>query len=181
MRILQYLPGTMHELLLFGQVRSNYHGQILKVLAALSAMQPQVIAERHIIFKPTRTPSNTVQIGAKQGVQSSQLQIAKAQQGDLFYVQLVETMSTDRTSGAHDQNADISNGDHAMGGTDGTTSGGHEKQSNLPQDNSKPRWSLEFRDLPEVPGRRPVTSRLMASVPIKDGDAVKFVEALGYT
>ena len=170
----------MHELLLFGQVHPNYRDQVLKVLAGLSAMQPQAIAERHVIFKPTRTPSNTVSIGAKQGVQSSQSQITKAQQGDLFYIQLVEIVNMDRIGRTPSQNVDVSNGDHIMVGTERTANGDYEKQSSLPQDTSKPSWSIEFRDLPEVPGRTPVTSRLMGSTPIKDGDAVKFVEALGY-
>ena len=44
-------------------------------------------------------------------------------------------------------------------------------------------WTLQYRDLPEVvqPGRRQITSRLMADVHISSGDPVGFMEALDYT
>ena len=44
-------------------------------------------------------------------------------------------------------------------------------------------WTLQFRDLPEVvqPGRRQVTSRLMADVQISSGDPIEFMEALDYS
>ena len=44
-------------------------------------------------------------------------------------------------------------------------------------------WTLQYRDLPEVvqPGRRQITSRLMADIPITSGDPVQFMKALDYT
>ena len=44
-------------------------------------------------------------------------------------------------------------------------------------------WTLQFRDLPEVvqPGRRQITSRLMADIPISSGDPIEFMKALDYT
>ena len=44
-------------------------------------------------------------------------------------------------------------------------------------------WTLQYRDLPEVvqPGRRQVTSRLMADVHISSGDPIQFMEALDHT
>ena len=52
-----------------------------------------------------------------------------------------------------------------------------------PREGDAHTWTLQFRDLPEVvqPGRRQVTSRLMADVQISSGDPIEFMEALDYT
>ena len=42
------------------------------------------------------------------------------------------------------------------------------------------KWSIQFRDIPEVVRQRPVTSRLVADVPIGDGDPAAFMEGLDY-
>ena len=39
---------------------------------------------------------------------------------------------------------------------------------------------IQFRDLPEVVRSRPVTSRLMADIPIASGDPVAFMQAMDY-
>ena len=43
------------------------------------------------------------------------------------------------------------------------------------------KWTLQFRDIPEAGIRRPVTTRLMADVPITGGNAASFMSALEYT
>lgn len=43
------------------------------------------------------------------------------------------------------------------------------------------KWTLQFRDLPEVARQRPVTSRLIADTPIISGNPVHFMSALDYT
>ncbi|KAL9024346.1 MAG: hypothetical protein Q9180_007928 [Flavoplaca navasiana] len=48
--------------------------------------------------------------------------------------------------------------------------------------NRKPStWTLQFRDIPEAGTRRPVTTRLVADIPITSGDAQAFMSALEYT
>ena len=42
------------------------------------------------------------------------------------------------------------------------------------------KWSIQFRDLPEVVQKRPVTSRLVADVPIVDSDPIAAMAGLGY-
>lgn len=82
----------MHELLLFGQIPSSRHDQVLNILAGVAAMQPQPVLEKHLVFKPNRQPGTAkpAQVGAAQDVQKSQVQALQAQtQGDLFYLQLV--------------------------------------------------------------------------------------------
>ena len=41
-------------------------------------------------------------------------------------------------------------------------------------------WSIQFRDLPEVVQKRPVTSRVVADVPIVDSDPITAMAGLGY-
>lgn len=82
----------MHELLLFGQIPSSRHNQLLNILAGLAAMQPQPLIEKHLVFKPNRklTSAEDLPIGAAQEVSKSQLKPLQAQaQGDLFYMQLL--------------------------------------------------------------------------------------------
>ena len=41
-------------------------------------------------------------------------------------------------------------------------------------------WTLQFRDLPDASGRRPVTSRAIFDAPIPAGDPEKFMKAMEY-
>lgn len=43
------------------------------------------------------------------------------------------------------------------------------------------RWVLQFRDLPEVPRQRAVTSRFIADIPVTSGDPMEFMKALDYS
>ena len=184
----------MHELLLFGQVPASRHDQILKVLAGIAAMQPQLVVERHLIFRPTKPPGTKASpAGANLGAQASQVQALQAQMhGDIFYLQLVGDMRASSAAGASQAlGASTEGEDTAMAeeatseeATDTDEGSKEPTQSDTAPngiDTSKQKWSLEFRDLPEVPGRRPVTSRLMASVQLTDGDPLRFMAALGYT
>ena len=178
----------MHELLLFGQVPATQHDLVLKILAGIAAMQPQPLGERHLIFMPTKSPTANTQVGAKQGVQGSQVQALKSQMhGDVFYLQLVGTLDKDRDGGNPISKAVSEDMVMSQGFTEGTNDMDgptiEDEVKTRPQEKGVTRqeWSLEFRDLPEVPGRRPVTSRLMASVQITDGHAIRFIEDLGYT
>ena len=56
-------------------------------------------------------------------------------------------------------------------------------QNTTPAEGDSQTWTLQYRDLPEVvqPGRRQITSRLMADIPITSGDPIQFMKALDYT
>ena len=187
----------MHELLLFGQVPAAQHPQVLKILAGIAAMQPQTLVERHLILKPNKSPATTVQVGAKQGIQSSQ---KTPVHGDLFYVQLVGVIETNHGTNAtaavnlsgedghmemfqnneEENGAGIAQNDkHETSATTIVSEEAESRTSRHDQVLKAQSWSFEFRDLPEVPGRRPVTSRLMNSTNILVGDPVAFVEAFG--
>jgi mediator of RNA polymerase II transcription subunit 18 len=176
----------MHELLLFGQVPPQRHDQVLKILAGIAAMQPHMLVERHLIFKPRR-PIVTKE-GPKPGQSLSQVQALQKQlQGDLFYMQLVGNMSNLTNSKLINSSANTQE-DVPMGGVQSQESNGdgvNGASSNKPDEKATEGmfkacpWSIEFRDIPE-PSKRPVTSRLMASIPVIDGDSLRAIEAMGY-
>lgn len=166
----------MHELLLFAQVPSSRHDQVLNILAGISAMQPVPTLEKHLLFRPNRRPDQTkpVQVGAAQDIQK---QVQAQIHGDVFYLQVVgefnkgddwnETNSFDEQSRRAESQQD-SGVARALKAEQGKQT---DRTSN---------WTIQFRDLPEVIRQRPVTSRLMASIPVSSGDPVRFMHAMDY-
>ena len=103
--------------------------------------------------------------------------------GDLFYLQLVGNMTGSAGLGTGDISKDsqLTEGESqplVHTASNGDIGKGHAEDGAI--DLSIHPWSLEFRDLPDVAGERPVTSRLMASVAITDGDPLGVIDALGY-
>jgi mediator of RNA polymerase II transcription subunit 18 len=165
----------MHELSLMAQVPSARHEQTLQVLAGLAGMQPQHVVERHLIFKPRRTPSmRATQVGASQGIQSQQSQALKGQlSGELFYLQLVGEVPYPSSAIGNGMRPDVN-------GTDDSQMADAVSCDATQYDSQKQSWSLRYSDLPEVPGKRPVTSRAISIVDIIDGDAMQFMDDFGY-
>ncbi|KAL8733332.1 MAG: hypothetical protein Q9166_002156 [cf. Caloplaca sp. 2 TL-2023] len=158
----------MHELLLHGSIPISRHTQVLSILAGIAAMQPQLFHEKHLIYKPIRPVSRpTMQVGGSQAIQSKQSNpmqaVQGAMQGDLFYLHLVEDLVGQGEEG-DEENRRIGGGDHPSSSTNNTTN-----------------WTLQFRDIPEVGNRRPVTTRLIADIPINGGDTAAFMSAMEYT
>jgi len=177
----------MHELLLFGQVPLSQHDQMLKILSGIAAMQPHAVIERHLIYKPRNHATNGNRTNVKSGAPVSQKQALQAQMhGDVFYLQLVGNMSSNSVGAFVGKDEDKAMaGASAENGTDGAVYEDGETIENIASlestiSLSKHQWSVEFRDLPDVPGRRPVTSRLMASVPVAGGDPFQNMDSLGY-
>jgi len=169
----------MHELLLFGQVPSKRHDQLLKVLTGVAAMQPHTIVERHLVFKPRRPIASGTRAPAKPGAQVQAIQ--SQMQGDLFYLQLVGNMTASAAPATGDISTQLPEGGRqlAVNKASREDNGNALAKDSVIDLTARP-WSLEFRDLPEIQGRRPVTSRLMASVAITEGDPLGVIEALGY-
>jgi mediator of RNA polymerase II transcription subunit 18 len=165
----------MHELLLLGQVPARRHDQLLQILAGIAGMAPAAVAEDHLVFRPKHIPAQKeAPIGASQVVQDQRVQALQGQmKGDLFHLQVVvdalpwlarrqrQAAGTLQTAEDHGDDSDP-----APAGADG----------------SRPSrsWLLRFSDLPEVAGRRPVTSRMVSEVNILNGSPKKFMDALGY-
>ena len=186
----------MHELLLFGAVPEEQHRHVLSVLAGVTAMQPMPLLEQHLIYKPTRkggtapqavagklNPSGRPGAGAG-GVDGG----PGLPSSDLFYVQLVGDLSTQRSQNKAATNgiglpglgeaAKFEDGDVEM--PDAADIADNQGNVENGADNGSISWTWEFRDLPDVPGKRPATSRLMASIPISQGDPRAFMEAMGF-
>ncbi|KAL8635169.1 MAG: hypothetical protein Q9226_009378 [Calogaya cf. arnoldii] len=169
----------MHELLLHGAVPTNRHNQVLSILAGIAAMQPQPFHERRLIYKPTRPITRpSMQVGGSQAVQSKQgnpmQAIQGTIQGDLFYLHLVEDLAAEG-NGKHEEK---------VGEGEMMDSGDGGDEPNLPSttlQSKQPNWTLQFRDIPEAGNRRPVTTRLIADVPITAGNAETFMSSLEYT
>ncbi|KAI9829082.1 MAG: Mediator of RNA polymerase II transcription subunit 18 [Thelocarpon impressellum] len=182
----------MHELLLFGQVPSARHGHILKIIAGIAGMQPQRLIERHLIFKPKGKPvSGAAHVGGSQGIQNQQAQALQGQmQGELFYIQLVGEVDQTLFPNGADEGATHSSNEDAVMKDVSTT--GEEAGRDAAKDTSgaqaseaydfdKQAWAIRFSDLPEVAGRRPVTSRMIAGADLTEGDAMEFTDAFGYS
>jgi mediator of RNA polymerase II transcription subunit 18 len=157
----------MHELLLFGQLPAARHGQLLNVLAGLSAMQPKRVIERHVLFKPTREPVELAVVrGAGTGTKDGQPQPKKKQQqqpqqtGDLYHTHLVKDLDDNDFGPAAD-------GDRRMDsdGSDG--------------EDEKHVWRLRFEDVPE-PGKRTAILRMVETTDLPNGDTQAYMEGLGY-
>lgn len=149
----------MLELSLFGQIPASRHDQALKILAGIAAMPPHRIVERHLVFRPLRTPVKAaLQMGGSQGIQDIQKAARNAQTGgDLYHLRLVEDISPRQV----DKHRELSKG-HVNG-----------------YETSQAKWSLRFYDVPE-PGKKPVIARTTSVTQILDGDAVGFMDGLGY-
>ncbi|KAI9852880.1 MAG: Mediator of RNA polymerase II transcription subunit 18 [Thelocarpon superellum] len=180
----------MHELLLFAQVPATRHEQLLKIIAGVAGMQPRRLLERHLLFKPKRAPGSTSGlVGGSQGIANQQAQALQGQlQGELFYLQLVGEVEESQFPDAGDVKHPSAGGDTVMLDVSeeretsgekqaGETNGVHAAQS---YDFERQSWTLRFNDLPEVAGRRPVTSRAISGVEIVDGDGMGFMDAFGY-
>jgi len=152
----------MHELLLYGQLPASRHEQLMKVLAGLTAMQPQRVVERHVLFRPTHGPIQAVvQKGGSQGVGlNKNKKPQQAQQSkDLYYTHLVKVVGED----------DFGIGREAMDVDDHVTDDEEEQRV----------WQWQFQDLPEG-GKRAATFRMAESIDITSGDPEAYMNALGY-
>jgi mediator of RNA polymerase II transcription subunit 18 len=156
----------MHELLLYGQLPAARHGQLLNVLAGLSAMQPKRIIERHVLFKPTRGPVQLdIVRGAGAGTQA-QTQAKKKQQqqvqqtGELYHTHLVKDLE-------EEDFGRVVNGDQPMD-LDGSD-----------EDEEQRAWRLRFEDVPEG-GKRTAILRMVENTDLPEGDTQAYMEGLGY-
>jgi len=151
----------MHELLLYGQLPESRHGQLMNVLAGLTAMQPHRVIERHVFFQPTHGPVQAqVQKGGSQGLyKKTPKQVPGQQNRDLFHTHLVKVLDED----------EFAKGSDAMDLDNHVTE----------EDDEKRIWQWQFRDVPEG-GKRAATFRMIEDIDITAGDPQAYMEGLGY-
>ena len=165
---LQPIVIAMHELLLFAQVPAALQTHVLQILAGLAAARPSPLLEQRLVFAPARAGGPVPRP-------------AGAAPSDRYYLQLVGHLSSPREARPTTPSDAPANGDANYGESAAGIEGqerGEAEGAGSGWDASP--WTLEFRDQPDVPGRRPATARPMTSVPVTAGDPVRFVEALGY-
>jgi len=153
----------MHELLLYGQVPSTRHEQVLKVLAGVAAMQPHRVLQRTIIYKPTKAPQEPGAHLSHRGG-SQEVRSAKAKQPaakDLYYTKLVQRLTEE---------------DFGRGGPQSHEDG--KRLSANVKPGEEPKWSFEFQDTPDT-GDRGVSIRLTTSTDLISGDPHEYMVAAG--
>jgi hypothetical protein len=149
----------MYEYALYGQIAQNDHSRVLQQLTGLTRMPPQPLQQIHLVFR-AQQPTGVVKIpsagdaSTKQDVQ----RIAKMLSANLYFVHVIgEVHELSKPSLE-------TNGDATM------------------SDAASPKrisWRLDFKDTPD-PGKQAVSGRMVARIPIEDGNIVKFMKAFGY-
>lgn len=184
----------MHELLLFAQVPTSQHPLLLQQLAGYTRMQPKRKYERHLILKARRPPGlGKMPSGGSQDVQALEIQKVNSMlNGGLFYMQLVGEVKEASFGNVNSKQSAPPLASQPLtgkGGPEVIHQSLNSRQGNgttqVPEidwkyDETAQTWSLEFRDLPEAGTRNTVTSRLMASIKLSEGNPLEFTKRLGY-
>ncbi|KAF3935780.1 hypothetical protein ABW20_dc0106591 [Dactylellina cionopaga] len=193
----------MHELTLFAHVPTSRIGHAERALTTVTGMSGVPVLEHHLIYKPKRSRQS---IGSSVGGNGSTGPANQAAVGDFYYLKLVTEIP--QSSGSQDGNETAENGEELAGlkgGRDSdvmeidpppptasdaasTSIDGNQAEifrrsketSTQLYDVQQQKWILRFSDLPEVNGKRPVTSRMIHHAAVQDGDALSFVDSLGY-
>jgi mediator of RNA polymerase II transcription subunit 18 len=146
----------MHELLLYGQVPSGRHDQVLKILAGVAAMQPLRVLQRCILYKPQREPEEpglNVRRGGTQNIAVKQAKPAAA--AALYYTKLIQKLGEDDFGAGADTplSADVKDGD-------------------------EPKWSMRWEDIPDT-GDRGVSIRFTNTTDLLSGNPHTHMVAAG--
>jgi mediator of RNA polymerase II transcription subunit 18 len=141
----------MHEIFLFGQVPAARHQQVLSVLSGYTSQNPTKVVERHVIFRPVRSPPVAEGLkGGSQTIGTGKVNQQAAQTGkEIFYWRLVKEFKESQLGVATDP-PDLNKG-----------------------------WKTLFYDVPE-PGKRPVGLRMFLEVDVESDDPKRFMEQEGY-
>jgi len=160
----------MHELSLSAYLPNQSLDHILRVLSAVTGMPPSPVLEHHLLFKPKSKRSAGVSAatagGSVPGGSASSV-------SDLYFLKLVSDLRGEEQRFKKE----------TLGGVNSNVDNGYNESNGANKyiyDVREQSWSIRFSDLPEVSGKRPVTSRLILNADIGEGDALAFVDSLGY-
>ncbi|EWC45831.1 hypothetical protein DRE_04838 [Drechslerella stenobrocha 248] len=174
----------MHELALFAHVPDSRVAQVERALTTVTGMTAARMLEHHLIYKPKRnrqTTGGNANTGSGTGP-------ANSAAGDFYYLKLVADIlegsdGLRRNSGPNGDAMEVDSGPSSVAplARSARSKDGPMKVDSLPYDVRRQRWTIRFSDLPEVNSKRPVTSRMIHHAAVSEGDALSFVESLGYT
>jgi mediator of RNA polymerase II transcription subunit 18 len=141
----------MHEIFLFGQVPSTRHQQVLSVLSGYTSQNPFKVIERHVIFRPVRSPPVAEGLkGGSQTIGTGKVNQPAAQTGkEIFYWRLVKDFKESQL-GVNSDPAELNKG-----------------------------WRTAFYDVPEA-GKRTVGLRLFMEVDVQSDNPKRYMEQEGY-
>lgn len=160
----------MHELSLYGSVAESEHVRLSQQLVGITRMQPQYVAEIHLLFK-ARIPSGLEKVqgsGGSQGNQHQQNEIQRLKnmlQSGIYFVQLIGSITVDETSSKASS--------HSQQSTEEADSVAQDLKS------QKVNWRFEFKDTPEST-KQPTNSRLVSRIRIEDGEMIAFIDLFGF-
>ncbi|KAK6334235.1 Mediator of RNA polymerase II transcription subunit 18 [Orbilia blumenaviensis] len=175
---------TMHELSLFAHVPNSRAAHVERALKTVTGMSGVPLLEHHLIYKPKR---NRQTIGGTASGSNSAGPANTGAAGDFYYLQLVADILKKNES----QKSDPGIAGQPASATMPDPQGGDamevdsvqvtaEEDKVTPYEIRKQKWTIRFSDLPEVSGKRPVTSRMVHNAAVHEGDALSFVDSLGY-
>ncbi|KAF3915878.1 hypothetical protein AA313_de0202524 [Arthrobotrys entomopaga] len=173
----------MHELTLFAHVPTPRVHHVERALTTVSGMRGVPLFEHHLIYKPKR---NRQSVGGNTAGNGSSGPTNPAGAGDFYYLKLVTEIPRhdDTTQNQAAMNRGDNQGSDVMDidsgpAAENRANGNHEK--GMIYDVREQKWAIRFSDLPEVNGKRPVTSRMIHNATVHDGDTLAFVDSLGYS
>ncbi|KAK6524318.1 Mediator of RNA polymerase II transcription subunit 18 [Orbilia ellipsospora] len=172
----------MHELTLFAHVPTSRVHHVERALTTVTGMQGVPLLEHHLVYKPKR---NRQSVGGNTAGNGSSGPPNPAGAGDFYYLKLVTEIPQPDDATQYQ----TATSRHGIGGSDvmdvdsgpdgeNKANGNHGKGTAY--DVREQRWTIRFSDLPEVNGKRPVTSRMIHNATVYDGDTLAFVDSLGY-
>lgn len=185
----------MHEILLFASVPAVQHHDLLQQLSGLTAMQPNPIFERHLVFKAYRKPGFIkARQGGSQDVQAHEIQrLNKMLNAGLYYMQVVgEVGAQDFGTHAPPPPASSSipatststSSDVTMHGTEAVVESSQEPQAKADTDTSSfasdRTWKVEFKDIPDAGTGSAVTSRFVGNAILPPGGVLPMMKTWGF-
>ena len=181
----------MQELSLYCLVPNARHTQVLRIFSGICNMNPEPQFIHHLIYKPRRRAAQAEmyhlqlisKIDEKEWERRQKEQDSRQSEqgkgkfkgaGEEDDVDMIGIEADDETIKEKDGAEDTDGRNRNEGGR---RLGMEEKLYDI----RRQKWIMRFLDFPETMRTRPVTTRVMYLAEVGDGDALAFMEDLGYT
>ncbi|KAI5809551.1 mediator complex, subunit Med18 [Peziza echinospora] len=169
----------MQELSLYALIPNARHTQVLRIFSGLCNMNPEPHFMHHLIYKPRRPKPLQMMGGSAPEMYYLQM-ISKIEDVDELEARIAERRERREKEKRErgDDSAEVKEEEKK----DGEDGDGDGEDGDPPiYDIKNQKWTIRFLDFPVAMGTRPVTTRNMFLAEVGDGDALAFMEDLGYT